>query len=212
MKKKHPIIRLTKEHAKPAANTIAKAFQDYPLWGTLFSDVSKKQKYLLNTFEFLIKYSSLYGDAYATPNFEGVAIWTNPDNIKMNFAGMIRAGALKLTYNIGSIFLFDIGLKNFASWMKNMDFIEKTHKRLVPFRHWYLSVLGVDTVHQGKGYSSALLNPMLARIDIEGLPLYLETQKEKNVAIYERFGFELIEKAKLPGLDVFNWAMLRNNK
>jgi hypothetical protein len=36
---------------------------------------------------------------------------------------------------------------------------------------------------------------MLNRLDETGLPCYLETLDEKNVGIYERFGFKLVEKA-----------------
>lgn len=50
---------------------------------------------------------------------------------------------------------------------------------------------------------------MLDRIDKEGLPSYFETHDEKNVPLYEHFGFKVIEKANIPGLDVTNWAMLR---
>ena len=205
------IIRLSKDQVQPAAKTLARAFQDYPLWKSLFSDASKKNKFLTDTFEFTIKYGVLYGEAYATPNLEGVAIWANPDKINLNIVDIIRAGGLKLSYKVGSTILFDLGLKRILRFMKSMDFLEKTHKRLVPFRHWYLAALAVDTVHQGKGHASALLEPMLARIDREALPLYLETQKEKNVALYKRFGFKVLEKAKIPGMDATSWAMLRKN-
>jgi hypothetical protein len=50
---------------------------------------------------------------------------------------------------------------------------------------------------------------MLARIDKEGLPSYLETQEEKNVPLYEHFGFKVLEEVNIPDLDVTNWAMLR---
>ena len=205
------IIRLTKDQVKSAAKIAARAFQDYPLWKSLFLDASKKHKYLINTFEFTIRHGILYGEAYATPNLEGVAIWANPDKINLNIVDIIRAGGLKLSYKVGSTILFDLGLKRILRFMKSMDFLEKTHKRLVPFRHWYLAALAVDTDHQGKGHASALLEPMLARIDREGLPLYLETQKEKNVALYERFGFKVLEKAKIPGMDATSWVMLRKN-
>ena len=206
------IIRLTKDQVKPAAKTATRAFLDYPLWDSLFSDASVKYKFHLNTFEFTIKHSILSGEAYATPNLEGVALWAKPGKIYMNLVDMIRAGGLKVSYKIGSTVLFDIGLKKIISYMKSMEYIEKAHKRLVPFQHWYLAVLAVDPDHQGRGHAGDLLRPMLARIDREGLPLFLETQKERNVALYERFGFEVLEKAPIPGLDITTWAMLRKIK
>ena len=205
------IIRLTKDQVKPAAITAARAFLDYPLWDPLFLDASIKYKYLINTFELTIKHCILYGEPYATPNLEGVALWANPDKIYMNLIDMIRAGGLKLSYKIGSTILFDIGLKKILSSMKSMNYVEKAHKRLVPFRHWYLAVLAVDPDHQGNGHAGVLLRPMLARIDREKLPLFLETQKERNVSLYERFGFKVLEKAPISGFDITTWAMLRKS-
>lgn len=57
--------------------------------------------------------------------------------------------------------------------------------------HWYLSVLSVEPGSQGKGHGSALIQPGLDRADEEGVGAYLETQRESNIAFYERFGFEL---------------------
>lgn len=57
--------------------------------------------------------------------------------------------------------------------------------------HWYLQLLAADPRMQGKGVGTALLTPVLDRADTEGMPVYLETQKESNLAYYRRFGFEL---------------------
>lgn len=65
--------------------------------------------------------------------------------------------------------------------------------------HWYLSVLATDPALQGRGIGTALLDPVLARCDAEGLPAYLETQKEANVAWYGRAGFEVSAEVRLPG-------------
>ena len=77
------------------------------------------------------------------------------------------------------------------------------------FPHWYLQLLGVDPVYQGKGYASILLRAMFARIDEERLPCYVETQNEKNVPIYQHYGFKVVEEGIFPGSEVNTWAMLR---
>ena len=83
------------------------------------------------------------------------------------------------------------------------------HRKLVPFPHWYLQIIGVAPEHQGKGFSSQLMRPMLARFDREGLPCYLETQTEKNVAIYRRFGFRVIYNGVSPDKGFPVMTMLR---
>lgn len=74
--------------------------------------------------------------------------------------------------------------------------------------HWYLGLLGTDPARQRTGVARALLTPMLARADAERLPVFLETGMTRNVAIYERFGFETIADAVVPnGPRV--WGLLR---
>jgi ribosomal protein S18 acetylase RimI-like enzyme len=57
--------------------------------------------------------------------------------------------------------------------------------------HWYLWVLMADPKFQGRGVGSALIDDGLARIDAEGVGAYLETNNERNIAFYQRFGFAL---------------------
>jgi len=58
--------------------------------------------------------------------------------------------------------------------------------------HWYLALLGVDPVKQGRGCGSALLVHGLDRCDRDGVPAYLEASSARNKALYERHGFEEI--------------------
>ena len=60
--------------------------------------------------------------------------------------------------------------------------------------HWYLSMLATDPRYQGRGIGKALVEPMLACADEVGVATYLETQKELNLAYYQRFGFEVVDK------------------
>jgi ribosomal protein S18 acetylase RimI-like enzyme len=73
---------------------------------------------------------------------------------------------------------------------------------------WYLPVIGVDPAKQGQGLGSALLSHVLAEVDREGKPAYLEASSERSRALYLRHGFEVtgtIQVADSPPL----WPMLR---
>ena len=87
--------------------------------------------------------------------------------------------------------------------------LQSEHALNAPFSHWYLSSLGVDAAHQGKGYASALLKSMLGRLDRDGVPCYLETQREVNVRLYGRYGFNVTKEGRIPGTPISTWAMLR---
>lgn len=56
--------------------------------------------------------------------------------------------------------------------------------------HWYLPLIAVDPVHQGKGLGTALMQAALARVDEDRLPAYLESSALGNVPFYEHLGFE----------------------
>ena len=58
--------------------------------------------------------------------------------------------------------------------------------------HWYLPLIGVDPAYQGRGCGSALMREALAEFERDGRPAYLESTNPKNIALYERHGFELL--------------------
>ena len=58
--------------------------------------------------------------------------------------------------------------------------------------HWYLPAMGVDPLHQGKGYGSALIKRGLERCDQNHDAAYLESTNPMNIPLYQRFGFEII--------------------
>jgi hypothetical protein len=50
---------------------------------------------------------------------------------------------------------------------------------------------------------------MLERIDRDRMPCALDTNIDKNVAIYRRFGFDVISEDEMPGTPVTSFLMLR---
>jgi ribosomal protein S18 acetylase RimI-like enzyme len=58
--------------------------------------------------------------------------------------------------------------------------------------HWYLAMIGVEPMAQGKGVGAALMRHGVARCDRERALAYLETANPRNVPLYRRFGFEVI--------------------
>ena len=156
-------------------------------------------------YKFNVRYCLRYGEAYSTSlNFEGVALWQliDPDK-KARFR-------FPLNYESFLVFQLKRGVGNeAANRIFCYDFVMKTHHELVPYRHWYFFNIGVDPNFQGKGYASKLIKPMLARIDKEQTRCYLDTNNEKNLGMYQHFGFKILKKYQIPGSDLINWSMLR---
>jgi ribosomal protein S18 acetylase RimI-like enzyme len=74
-------------------------------------------------------------------------------------------------------------------------------------QHWHLGPVGVLPSHQGKGIGTKLLSRFCQEVDACLSPAYLETDTDKNVRFYERFGFEVVKKTEI--FDVKNRYMWR---
>ncbi len=200
-----PLLRLEKSRAQPAADTLARSFQNYPAYKYYYPDVSMRTRVNQYCCSVIVYLGIHFGEVYATsPNLEGLAVWVHSKNYDVGLWNLLRAVPLAK--------LLGAGLSG-ALRMKAMErYTDSVHKRLAPFDHWYLLFLGVDPQFQGMGYASKLVRPMLKRMDREKIPCYLETQDEADVPIYLHFGFKIIEEGIIPNTTVKNWAMVRKFK
>ena len=187
-------VRLTESQIEPAAGTLARAFQDYPVFLYVFPDASERGRELPLLLRSFVHYGVLHGEVYGTsPDLEGVAVWLPPG------------------YPGGYLTPPEVSkdaLDRMTYWGRQVYPVRKRH---VPFDHWFLEFIGVIPELQGKGYASILMTPMLARIEQQHLSCYLDTEVEKNVAIYQRYGFRVVEDMEVPGTEIRSWSMLRED-
>ena len=197
------IVPINKRQAEPAIEALKNAFKEtYSVKYYLPNGVNR-EKAIRCFLSIGVQTGIKYGEVYATSsNYEGVAIWMYSDNLPITTWKML--GSVSPMAVLG--FVRNGGLK----MMRVGEYVEKAHKRLAPSKHWYLQTISVDPKFQGKGYAGKLIRPMLAKIDIQHLPCYLETFEEKNASIYERFGFKVIERSPIPQTPLENFAMLRD--
>lgn len=74
-------------------------------------------------------------------------------------------------------------------------------------QHWHLGPIGVLPNHQGLGIGSLLMERFCKEVDACSAKAYLETEGEKNVSFYKKFGFDIISKSTI--FDVENLYMER---
>ena len=77
-------------------------------------------------------------------------------------------------------------------------------------QHWHLGPIGVLPNYQGQGIGSMLLERFCKEVDACQAEAYLETDLDKNVRLYEKFGFKLTAETEIFG--VKNRFMLRDSK
>ena len=89
--------------------------------------------------------------------------------------------------------------------------VEEAKKDLDLGPHIHLLITGVSRAFQGRGFGGQLLRAVIEEAESQGLPIYLETQKEANVSLYERFGFAVRRQVTLPEpLNLPMWLMVRD--
>ncbi len=115
----------------------------------------------------------------------GICVWQKPGTYPLPVGRQARelAGSLRAL------------IPRPASLVTGLRYTMAVEKARPRDEHWYLCLLAADPMAWRRGIGTALLEPSLAALDEDGLPCYLETQKEDNLAYYRRFGFE--ETARL---------------
>ncbi len=196
------LLRLTLKERNAGATVLGRAFTEYELFRYYFPD-ERERRAAAGTFAFIsLSVCLKYGEAYATSDkLEGVSAWLPPGKSPFGGWQVIRSVPLSI--------LFRFARQGAGRMWAYGRFVDSLHRKLVPYPHWYLEIIGVDPTYQGQGFSSRLLRPVLERIDRERMPCYLETNAEKNVAIYRLFGFEVVSEDKMPRTEVTTFTMLR---
>jgi GNAT superfamily N-acetyltransferase len=64
--------------------------------------------------------------------------------------------------------------------------------------HWTLQYIGIRPARQGTGLGAAVVTPMLAVCDAEGLSCGLMSSNPRNLTFYERLGFSVDAEVSTP--------------
>jgi len=185
---------------------LARAFLGDPAYTSIFPDEVERKQALQRLFGALVDYSLVYGLIYTTPAVEGAGCWLSPGNTKVTLWRMLRVGAGLQR----AVIRFKPQARQAV--LAALAYMDEIHNREVPGPHWYLWALGVEPDCQGRGIGSRLIQPVLTRADKEGVPCYLETQTEANVAFYQKRGFEVVCDGIVPDHGIRVWTMLRETR
>jgi len=196
------ITRLAEGQVEEAGEMLGRAFHDNPMSLYILPDEGDRTRHLGWMFGTSTRYGCLFGEVYTTTGrIDGAAVWLTPESPPMSRETAGRAGMAELPQKMGP--------EAFQRLMVMKSHFDELRRRDAPEPHWYLWVLGVDPPRQGQGVGGALLQPVLARADADGLPCYLETDKPINVPFYQRHGFEVVVVDDLPGGGFHYWTMKR---
>jgi GNAT superfamily N-acetyltransferase len=183
------------------AAVLARALARDPFYLYLAGDAPERSQRMRDGWAGILRFGSAHlSHTYTTDDLAGAAVWLPPG---YRGPGLID-GLRQLP-----------AMARLAGWRRlrmvgdAVASLEQHRHRHVGAPHFYLSAIGVEPDRQGEGVGTALMQPVLDRCDREGLPAYLETAVARNVLLYERLGFDVVEEMDLPGTDIHGWQMLR---
>ena len=166
----------SKEDQSTAVNVLLLAFSSDPFQRYLMPD---PKIYLENStiwFSNAVSQSISIEALLGTEDYSGVAVWFPPEHA-------VQFEALEETYKDFPISIRKNIFKYFGEFEKNK-----------PKDTWYLEYLGVDPMKHSLGLGSLILNNSLSKIDALRQSAYLESSNPRNMSLYERHGFETVNK------------------
>jgi ribosomal protein S18 acetylase RimI-like enzyme len=180
-----------------AALPLAEAFVDDPLKLFLCGGEELPVERSRPLFEAFMRIHLGYGHVCTTADHGGSAIWSPPGHWKIPISQIVRNSPR---------FLRLYGLRLFPNLQVLTD-LERLHPTEP---HYHLEFVGTRPSVRGKGYGAALIEPVIARADAEGVGCYLENSKEANLGFYARFGFEVRRTMRHRRNGPEQWLMWRD--
>ncbi len=175
--------------------TATRAFVGDPVWDWLAPHSRTWKRGMPFVFRMAAAEHLAHRTVWVTPDVTAVAVWASPGHRTNQLREALAAPRLATVFGAKSI----AGLRFYAA-------VREAHP-IEP--HWYLGMLATDPAHQGRGHGSAVLQPTLDRCDEDGLPAYLESSKESNLAYYRRHGFEVQRELRPIASGPAVWLMWR---
>ena len=184
------------------AEVAADAYKDYPLhnWFTKGKYDPKASKLIMQiSLRTMSEDAVVYADS---EEINGFAVW-----LPFGFTG---SKTLPFLANGGMSLILHSGPGIIGRLLTYETYAMNLKKEFTDNYDWYLYNLYIRKDAQGKGMASKLMRPMLQFCDDERMVVYLETNKQSNVGLYQHYSFELMKEEQIPKSTVTHYAMVRD--
>lgn len=177
---------VTADDVDTAALVSARGFHDDPLWAWGFPDETTRLAQQRAFWRFCIEEAIRYPWTFLAADDSTTTCWIPPDGSELSDDGAERFAPL----------LSDLLGAGADPVIELFETLGANHPHAEP--HFYLSLFATEPAARGNGYGQALLRHNLALIDAVGAGAYLESSNPRNIAMYERQGFRVIQQVTGP--------------
>ena len=170
------IMHATASDEMAVVDVVTLAFGTDPVARWLYPS---PHQYLTNMPPFVRAYGGrafVHGSAYYVQGYTGAALWLPPD---------VHPDEDELL----PLIRHTVSKREQEDLFALFEQMESYHPKEP---HWYLPLIGVDPIHQGQGYGSALMQHALLSCDRDQMMAYLESSNPRNITLYKRHGFDLL--------------------
>jgi GNAT superfamily N-acetyltransferase len=196
-----PVVRAARrDEAALLGEVLADAFAEDPVFGWLIPPQLDGRDNRLRTFFTSMSRAYLRRGkpCYLAGDASAAALWAAPGAWAMPLSQVILEAAPN-----GLAFR-----RRLLRALRTQLQIERLHAgQSAP--HWYLGYLGTRRDRQGQGLGTQMLREVLAGLDTDGVPAYLESSNERNLPLYERNGFRVVGELQALGHGPTIWRMWR---
>lgn len=187
---------------KQAFITIMKdAFQNDPLFVTAFGEAGTNQnatgKFLSVMFDMNIALGNLPLGLYENGTLLGCMLIERP--ITNKFENLYRMSASIIKF---IPIMFIMGKKS-AKFLN--DYMKITRNVSPKTAHHYLTMIGISSDHQGKGFGRKLMQHAvkMCEHDTSSTGIALDTENKSNVAIYQKWNFKQMHEVEIPPISAY---------
>jgi len=168
------VRRAQREDADRLLDILTLAFAADPATRWLFPDPQQYLDYFPRFARAFGGGAIAQGTAFVSRGFGGAALWLAPDSAPDEAA-------------LGALLEESVADREKETAFAVFAEMGRYHPEPP---HWYLPLIGVDPVRQGRGHGAALLKAALRLCDAERRPAYLEATSLRSVSLYQAHGFE----------------------
>ena len=171
----------TSEERSQVVTALCKAFFDDPVYRWLVPDDAQRRLSAVAFYSRFVAVCWPHGGVYAGDHGLAAALWLPPGR-QLVTAEEAEAFNDALLASAGD----DAARARMAQLFQLLD------EHHPADACWYLAFMGVEPVAQGRGIGSRLLAAVLAQVDRQNVPAYLEASSPENRRLYERHGFQTV--------------------